>query len=100
MKITPTPVNATLLHTPSPASARRGTAGAAAAAGSGSLSAYASDQPALGASLVGLTARALAQPDMRGDVVAHFQGQIAAGAYQPDPAQIASRMLADPLTDL
>lgn len=101
MKITPTPVNATMLNTPSPASARGGRAGqSGTAAGGGQVSAHASDQPALGASLVGLTARALAQPEVRGDVVAHFRGQIATGAYQPDAVQTASRMLADPLTDL
>ena len=99
MKITQTPINPSLINTPSPASARRGAAGAegATVAAGGDPS---RDQLSLGASAVGLSARALAQPDVRGDVVAHFRGQIAAGAYQPNAAQTAGRMLADPLTDL
>ncbi|HVB40288.1 MAG TPA: flagellar biosynthesis anti-sigma factor FlgM [Terriglobales bacterium] len=99
MKITNTPINPTVVTTPSPASARRGAAGASgttvAAGGDQSR-----DQLSLGASAVGLTARVLAQPDVRGALVAHFRGQIAAGAYQPDAAQTAGRMLADPLTGL
>lgn len=72
-------------------------------AGSGTPSAAAaasSDAAFFSASLVHLASHAMAQPEVRDGVVAHFRAQLASGAYQPNPGGIAARMLGDPITDL
>ncbi len=54
-------------------------------------------QPALGASVVHLTALALGQPDVRAARVSALRSQVAAGAYTPQLHSTADKILADPL---
>lgn len=63
-------------------------------------SATSSDQARLGASAVGLTAQAMAQPEVRSELVQHFRAQIAAGQYVVDASRVADAMLADPQAGL
>jgi len=58
------------------------------------------DQATLGASVVTLTRGALAGPDVRADLVAHYRAQIAQGSYHVAAPDLADAMLADTQTGL
>lgn len=58
------------------------------------------DGATLGSSVVTLTQTALAQPDVRGARVEQLRNQISSGTYQVSPTQVATALLADPLTGL
>lgn len=58
------------------------------------------DQATLGSSAVDLTARVLAQPDVRADLVQQFRAQIAGGTYVVAPSNVAEAMLSDPQAGL
>ncbi|HEY8056682.1 MAG TPA: flagellar biosynthesis anti-sigma factor FlgM [Terriglobales bacterium] len=62
--------------------------------------AVSSDQARLGASAVGLTAQAMAQPEVRSELVQHFRAQIASGQYVVDASRVADAMLTDPQAGL
>ncbi|MGH9488532.1 MAG: flagellar biosynthesis anti-sigma factor FlgM [Terriglobales bacterium] len=67
--------------------------------GSGATS-TSGDQAKLGSSTVELTAKALAQPEVRQEQVQQLRAQITGGTYVVNTSQIAEAMLNDPQTGM